>query len=99
MAATLASMGVKHMLEALTADDLFSVDIGVHDGPDGALSAAIEVDGPHHFTVNGCMPLGRSSACQWITARATDSISTCSRALRFDPDCVGVCVLDTASRL
>jgi len=62
VAATLSSLGVEHTLEALTADGLFSVDIGVHDGPDGALSVAIEVDGPHHFTINGCTPLGASSA-------------------------------------
>ena len=58
VAAALSAIGVEHTLEAVTEDGLFSVDIGVHGGPDGALSAAVEVDGPHHFAVNGHTTLG-----------------------------------------
>ncbi len=87
VAATLSSLGVKHTLEALTADGLFSVDIGIQDGPDGALSVAIEVDGPHHFTVNGCNPLGASPAGQWIIRGALTveerSVSMSLRSIRF----------------
>ena len=58
VAAALSSIGVEHTLEAVTEDGLFSVDIGIHGGPGGALSAAIEVDGPHHFAINGNTALG-----------------------------------------
>ncbi len=54
----MSAIGVEHTLEAITEDGHFSVDIGVHGGPGSALSAAIEVDGPHHFAINGHAALG-----------------------------------------
>ena len=60
VAAALSAIGVEHTLEAVTADGLFSVDIGIHGGHGGALSAAIEVDGPYHFAINGHTALGAS---------------------------------------
>ena len=48
----LLSMGVAHDFEHLTQDRLFSVDIALSDE-----KIALEVDGPHHFTVNTLEPM------------------------------------------
>jgi hypothetical protein len=48
----LSSMGVDHAIEHLTEDGLFSSDIALPQE-----HIAVEVDGPHHFTVNTFRPL------------------------------------------
>ncbi|KAK2080103.1 hypothetical protein QBZ16_002499 [Prototheca wickerhamii] len=48
----LLSMGVAHDFEHLTQDRLFSVDIALSNE-----KIALEVDGPHHFTVNTLEPM------------------------------------------
>lgn len=48
----LSSMGVDHAIEHLTEDGLFSSDIALPKE-----HIAVEVDGPHHFTVNTFRPL------------------------------------------
>ncbi|KAK9831449.1 hypothetical protein WJX81_006122 [Elliptochloris bilobata] len=57
VARLLHSLGMPHELEALAADGLFSVDIAL---PGECI--ALEVDGPHHFTVNTRTPGGRMVA-------------------------------------
>jgi hypothetical protein len=50
---TLNAMGIKHVLERLTEDGLFSMDLCI---PEERI--AIEVDGPTHFMKNSLRPLG-----------------------------------------
>ena len=52
----MASLGVNHNIERITDDGLFSADILIEDD-----KVIVEVDGPHHFTVNTHQPLGESA--------------------------------------
>lgn len=49
----LFSMGIRHKVEYLTEDGLFSIDVAL---PDERI--ALEVDGPHHFIKNTLKPFG-----------------------------------------
>ena len=49
----MGSLGVSHNIERITDDGLFSADILIEDD-----KVIVEVDGPHHFTVNTHQPLG-----------------------------------------
>ena len=51
----MGSLGVSHNIERITDDGLFSADILIEDD-----KVIVEVDGPHHFTVNTHQPLGES---------------------------------------
>lgn len=51
----MGSIGVSHNIERITDDGLFSADILIEDD-----KVIVEVDGPHHFTVNTHQPLGMS---------------------------------------
>lgn len=53
MSRTLSAMGVSHVNEKLTDDNLFSVDIALEGE-----HIAVEADGPFHFTINTLRPLG-----------------------------------------
>ena len=55
----MGSLGVSHNIERITDDGLFSADILVEDD-----KVIVEVDGPHHFTVNTHQPLGECPALQ-----------------------------------
>ena len=50
----MGSLGVSHNIERITDDGLFSADILIEDD-----KVIVEVDGPHHFTVNTHQPLGQ----------------------------------------
>lgn len=50
----MGSLGVSHNIERITDDGLFSADILIEDD-----KVIVEVDGPHHFTVNTHQPLGK----------------------------------------
>ena len=52
----MGSLGVSHNIERITDDGLFSADILIEDD-----KVIVEVDGPHHFTVNTHQPLGMQS--------------------------------------
>lgn len=52
----MGSLGVSHNIERITDDGLFSADILIEDD-----KVIVEVDGPHHFTVNTHQPLGELS--------------------------------------
>ena len=52
----MGSLGVSHNIERITDDGLFSADILIEDD-----KVIVEVDGPHHFTVNTHQPLGEFS--------------------------------------
>lgn len=53
----MGSLGVSHNIERITDDGLFSADILIEDD-----KVIVEVDGPHHFTVNTHQPLGEASS-------------------------------------
>ncbi len=55
----MGSLGVSHNIERITDDGLFSADILIEDD-----KVIVEVDGPHHFTVNTHQPLGECPALQ-----------------------------------
>ena len=55
----MGSLGVSHNIERITDDGLFSADILIEDD-----KVIVEVDGPHHFTVNTHQPLGECYALQ-----------------------------------
>ena len=50
----MGSIGISHNIERITDDGLFSADILIEDD-----KVIVEVDGPHHFTVNTHQPLGK----------------------------------------
>ena len=53
VSAVMSSLNVPHDIERITEDGLFSADILIED-----VKVIVEVDGPHHFTVNTHQPLG-----------------------------------------
>lgn len=57
VSSVLRAMGVQHLMESFTQDQLFSIDIAL---PQERI--AIEVDGPSHFSCNTLRPLGEMHA-------------------------------------
>ena len=55
VSAVMSGLNVPHDIERITEDGLFSADILIED-----VKVIVEVDGPHHFTVNTHQPLGKS---------------------------------------
>lgn len=54
VSAVMSGLNVPHDIERITEDGLFSADILIED-----VKVIVEVDGPHHFTVNTHQPLGK----------------------------------------
>jgi len=54
----MGNLGITHNIERITDDGLFSADILIEDD-----KVIVEVDGPHHFTVNTHQPLGKTYTC------------------------------------
>jgi hypothetical protein len=52
---SLHRLGISHVLEYITADGLFSIDLAIVDR-----RIALEFDGPSHFTTNTLEPLGHT---------------------------------------
>lgn len=51
------ALQIEHQMEYLAQDGLFSVDIAIMSGD---RNIAVEVDGPHHYTLNTHQPLGHT---------------------------------------
>lgn len=75
----MGSLGVSHNIERITDDGLFSADILIEDD-----KVIVEVDGPHHFTVNTHQPLGESLCLRLAYA----ALPQCNFALCFQGQCV-----------
>lgn len=67
----MGSLGVSHNIERITDDGLFSADILIEDD-----KVIVEVDGPHHFTVNTHQPLGEFCLLYFVCSFAF--VSLCS---------------------
>lgn len=88
----MGSLGVSHNIERITDDGLFSADILVEDD-----KVIVEVDGPHHFTVNTHQPLGGcpalqvcldQGACTYPAAAARWTVyMSCATIFTADRDC------------
>lgn len=62
VSAVMSGLNVPHDIERITEDGLFSADILIED-----VKVIVEVDGPHHFTVNTHQPLGMlPEACSFM---------------------------------
>lgn len=57
VSSTVAALQIEHQMEYLAQDGLFSVDIAIMTGD---RNIAVEVDGPHHYTLNTNQPLGHT---------------------------------------
>jgi hypothetical protein len=68
----MGSLGVSHNIERITDDGLFSADILVEDD-----KVIVEVDGPHHFTVNTHQPLGECPGLQFVLIKEHEHYSCC----------------------
>lgn len=73
VSAVMSGLNVPHDIERITEDGLFSADILIED-----VKVIVEVDGPHHFTVNTHQPLGMlPKACplMYVLYRHSQAVS------------------------